>query len=149
MTIKINEESEYISIETHLILSFNTPKITSRDYRSRKKKEIRSPDQRTKHSIQQWKNADKSRLGFFPSSRGRNYNPWVMGYSLRLCTLYPYTYRIVVMKSTIQCRRLSFFPLPPPNSKTASLLRQGLEKNFRDGGFEKELSGERDALSYP
>lgn len=34
-----------------------------------------------------------------------------MGYSLRLCTLYPYTYRIVVMKSTIQ-RRL-FFPFLP------------------------------------
>lgn len=38
-----------------------------------------------------------------------------------------------------------------PNSKTASLLRQGLEKISAMGGwgFEKELSGERDALSYP
>lgn len=62
-----------------------------------------------------------------------------MGYSLRVCTLYPYTYRIVVTKRWKQCPIASSVVSPRAGDARAEFKdgeppQTGLGENFRDGG---------------
>lgn len=97
--------------------------------------------------IQEYGNADKS-TGFFPTSRVRNYNPW-MGYSLRLCTLYIHlSHRGVVMKRWKQCPIASPVVFPP-EFKDGEAPQTGLGENFRGGGGDLKKSCRAKGMPSP